>query len=787
MLLRIILFIILNSAALSSAYLWSVRLWPYSLGQPALPVRARPARVLTTILFFFGQVTLILTCLGTLGLLRLLWVTASVIIIFLITFILLKKLIPCLPAGRVRPSLLSPPVRCGGQSTFSAFGDPISTFLFSLAAVILVLLVFMALLVPPYSWDSLTYHLTSPVEWMKKGTIQIIPTPFGDQAPAYSPANGELFFLWLMLPLGSDLFARVGGLPFYLLSALTIYLITRRVGASAKGALLGTSLFLITPNIMRYAATPEVDLVALFFFLSATYFLILFLEHRNPKTLALTSIAIGLYLGSKYVALAFAPLLILLSIYAIFFQAKKLRRPSFILRDAGIFLAGLLVFGSFWYLRNLIETGSPTYPMSLGLGGLPAGRQGFTLFQGAYPRSVMTNSIFHLQGFKNLFSTNLRAYGGVLALVYPLALFTLVFHQVLSVTGHRSAQPKLTGLAEEGQIKKHHLLLLVAPLLLSGVHWWLIPYNAEWRFLFPALALSFISVGFIYSKIGRAAPGRKASARAGRLFSVAVLLLVILSIFIGLKRKDLWPLVPEWAIYWVLPLALIMAALIYLTQKKVKGLKRFFCWALLAAVVTLGNNLFFWTLFFPRHIPPPFRKIHLAKALELFVFLGQRKMLPVDLSSTTYGHFYQGWLFVWENLSGTRLAYAGRNIPYHLYGQKLENEVFYVNIDSHLNWKFHDYDLYERERPDYKVPATPKPAYYRRRPGYEAWLANLQALNIDYLFLYTLHPVEKKYMKHDEEDFPLENIWAQGNPEDFDLIFDNPSIRLYRLAKKAPQ
>ncbi len=46
---------------------------------------------------------------------------------------------------------------------------------------------------------------------------------------------------------------------------------------------------------------------------------------------------------------------------------------------------------------------------------------------------------------------------------------------------------------------------------------------------------------------------------------------------------------------------------------------------------------------------------------------------------------------------------------------------------------------------------------------------------------------EKKYMKHDEEDFPLENIWAQGNPEDFDLIFDNPSIRLYRLAKKAPQ
>ena len=764
MLFRVILFIILNSVAVSSAYLWSITLWPYGLGQPARPQTgpvSGPGRVLTTILFFFGQVTLILTCLGALGLLRLFWVTASVIIIFSVTLLLFavsKKPLRKFIGHRSSSS-------SGGLNTI-AFGDPILMLIFSFAAVILPLLVFMALVVPPYSWDSLTYHLTFPTEWMKKGVIQIIPTPFGDQAPAYSPANGEIFFLWLMLPMGSDLFARVGGLPFYLLSALSIYLITRRVGASGKGAVLSASLFLITPSIMRHAATPEVDLVALFYFLAATYFLILYLEDRNPRALALASMAIGLYLSSKYVALAFAPLLILLAIYAIFFQARKLRRPQLSLRDAGIFFAGLLTFASFWYVRNLIVTGCPTYPMSFELGGL-------TLFQGAYPRSVMTNSIFHQQGLKDFFSTNLRAYGSVLALAYPLALATLVFRQVSSVIRHSTAEPKLTRLEEEKQVRKHHLLLLMAPFLLTGIHWWLIPYNGEWRFLFPAVALSLISVGFIYSKI----------AKTGRLLSVAILALVIWGIFVGLKQKDLWPLVAEWAIFWVLPLALLITAIIYLTQKKVKGLKRLLCWAVLAVIATFGNNLFFWTLFFPHQLPLPARKASLAQVLEMLVFLGQRKTLPVDVASTTYGYFYDGWLCVWKNLSGARLAYAGRNLPYHLYGRRLENEVFYVNINSHPTWKFHNYDLYERERSGYEVPTTPKPAYYRKRPTYEAWLANLRALNIDYLFLYTLHPSEKKYLKHDEEGFPLENIWARKHPEDFDLLFHNPSVRLYWLAK----
>ncbi len=66
-------------------------------------------------------------------------------------------------------------------------------------------------------YDSLSYHLFFPARWLQEHRLSIVPTPFSDEAQAYAPANGELFFLWLMLPFHGDLLARIGQLPFYLL------------------------------------------------------------------------------------------------------------------------------------------------------------------------------------------------------------------------------------------------------------------------------------------------------------------------------------------------------------------------------------------------------------------------------------------------------------------------------------------------------------------------------------------------------------------------------------------
>jgi len=43
-------------------------------------------------------------------------------------------------------------------------------------------------------YDSLSYHLFFPAHWIQEQRLSIVPTPFGDPAQAYQPANGELFF-----------------------------------------------------------------------------------------------------------------------------------------------------------------------------------------------------------------------------------------------------------------------------------------------------------------------------------------------------------------------------------------------------------------------------------------------------------------------------------------------------------------------------------------------------------------------------------------------------------------
>ena len=53
--------------------------------------------------------------------------------------------------------------------------------------------------------------------------------------------------------------------------------------------------------------------------------------------------------------------------------------------------------------------------------------------------------------------------------------------------------------------------------------------------------------------------------------------------------------------------------------------------------------------------------------------------------SRRFRDFYAGWLtlrHVTAARAGTRVAYAGTNIPYYLLGQGLRNEVRYINIDA---------------------------------------------------------------------------------------------------------
>jgi hypothetical protein len=147
--------------------------------------------------------------------------------------------------------------------------------------------------------------------------------------------------------------------------------------------------------------------------------------------------------------------------------------------------------------------------------------------------------------------------------------------------------------------------------------------------------------------------------------------------------------------------------------------------------------------------------------------------------------FYSGWLNL-ENrsgLAGSRIAYAGTNIPYYLLGVGLRNDVRYVNIDAHRDWLMHDYHPAAVARGEPTWPNS-RPGWDRAHPDLEAWLANLDAEQIQLLVVTRVNPGEGVHNVADAELFPIERRWADSHPDLFEPLYgvreSDPFFRLYR-------
>jgi hypothetical protein len=165
-----------------------------------------------------------------------------------------------------------------------------------------------------------------------------------------------------------------------------------------------------------------------------------------------------------------------------------------------------------------------------------------------------------------------------------------------------------------------------------------------------------------------------------------------------------------------------------------------------------------------------------------------------------------GLLRTWEwmdaNIHDSTVAYTGVNLPYPLAGLRLTNRVVYVNIDGHLDWRFHDYDRayragrFEPVPPPLAIssgelvplPAKTGPRDDAIRPRYERlegvpalWIHNLQRLGVNYVFIGRLSAYEIDYQAHGPEGFPIEDEWAQAEPATFTRVHDDEDARVYAV------
>ena len=364
--------------------------------------------------------------------------------------------------------------RLPGEHRQSVPASWLAVVVIALAASVALayLLVGLTRPVEPVS-DAPIYHLPFAVQWLKAGAITLVPTPFGEEAATYFPANGNVWLTWLMATSGDGPLPRAGQWPFLIVSAAALYGLARRGGATGTAAVLAAAVWTTLPIVITQSNLANVDLIWTAFYFIAVLSLLGWIESQGTdrRHMWVFALASGIVIGTKMVGAVFVLLLTPLVVV-------KLRRDRQPFQRAATLVGVMMLPAAFWYARGWWLTGNPVYPLELPIFG-------HVLFEGWYEPSAMRATAYHVPPANWLVLLyRLGVVAGIAGLV--LILTSLAATAIGWVRRVASTPPRRT-LQVCGTLAVAHLLL----------YWFVLPYNTQERFLMPALGLSLVPVALV--------------------------------------------------------------------------------------------------------------------------------------------------------------------------------------------------------------------------------------------------------------------------------------------------
>jgi hypothetical protein len=131
------------------------------------------------------------------------------------------------------------------------------------------------------------------------------------------------------------------------------------------------------------------------------------------------------------------------------------------------------------------------------------------------------------------------------------------------------------------------------------------------------------------------------------------------------------------------------------------------------------------------------------------------------------------WAWFRANVHDARVAYTGTNVAFPLAGQRLSNDVRYVNVAGASGDVLHHFGP--------PGDGTAEPAPYRRNARADVWLSNLRAARTQVLYVAALYPGVRRNVSADDDGFPVERAWADARPDTFSLLHASPTARVYSV------
>jgi 4-amino-4-deoxy-L-arabinose transferase-like glycosyltransferase len=232
------------------------------------------------------------------------------------------------------------------------------TALHRTALIIVLLLAIPLLLLPLYpahAPDAVTYHLAVAKKFATSGAVS--PTP--EFRYAVWPELAETLFACALL-LGNDVTAQWMSFLALAVTAAAVAAYVRRVSGEPAG-LWGAGLLLSNAAFLCLGAVAYGDMILTAFVTVAVLSFERWKEDGEKRWLAVSGFMAGCAAGTKYSALFFPPVLLVMIA-----AATGWRRG---VRPVLMFLVPFAATALPWYLFNLYHTGNPVWPFFSGLFG----------------------------------------------------------------------------------------------------------------------------------------------------------------------------------------------------------------------------------------------------------------------------------------------------------------------------------------------------------------------------------------------------------------------------------
>jgi hypothetical protein len=200
--------------------------------------------------------------------------------------------------------------------------------------------------------DEIATHLSAPKQWLALHKI----TALADPSSAIA-GHVELLFLWAMAFMPQAGPKLLTWTSFLLCLALTFAFARRVLGR--RPALYACIFTAINPLIFRESCTAFTDLFAAFFVLAALGSLWRMKESNDKKFLVAAAFFAGVGCGAKPTVYFFLPAFFAVSCGV----ALALREHGRgLIKSMAILLLLVSVFAAPWPVRNMVLSGSPTFP-----------------------------------------------------------------------------------------------------------------------------------------------------------------------------------------------------------------------------------------------------------------------------------------------------------------------------------------------------------------------------------------------------------------------------------------